>query len=126
MERALKALVTAQGRRVKHRHDLGRLWDEAEKDDERIRAVRDPRGLDRLSRYAGDWRYALPSDIDPEADWRSNRTTGEDLLAHAQHRVPQLVRRTIARIEATRAESPDETPGRGECRGRSHGDSTWN
>ena len=102
MERALKALITAQGRRVTHRHDLNALWNEAESEGERIRARRDPAGLDKLSKYAGDWQYAVPPEADPDADWESNRATGEDLLAHARRRVPELIQDTRERLSKNR------------------------
>ena len=94
MERALKALITAQGRRVQHRHDLNALWDEAEADGERIHATRDAGELARLSRYAGEWQYAIQRGVEPAATWSATRPTAEDLLNHARRRVPQLVRET--------------------------------
>ena len=98
MERALKALITAQGRRVRHRHDPNALWDEAEAHGERIHATRDPDELARLSRYAGEWQYAIERGVEPAATWSAARTTGEDLLNHARSRVPQLVRETRDRL----------------------------
>ena len=50
--------------------------------------------LEKLSRYAGDWRYETPADENPEVTWQENRTTGEDVLSHARRRVPQLIKRT--------------------------------
>ena len=98
MERALEALITAQGRRVKHRHDLNALWDEAEAHGERIHAARDAGELARLSRYAGEWQYAIQRGVEPAATWSATRLTGEDLLDHARRRVPQLVRETSDRL----------------------------
>ena len=42
-------------------------------------ATRNPVQLEKLSRYADEWRYDTPADEDPEATWQKNRTTGEDV-----------------------------------------------
>ena len=90
IEYALKALITADGRRVRHLHNLDGMWREAEATGDSIPATRDPKQLEKLSRYAGQWRYdKLPADEAPETTWQQNRTTGEDVLNHARRRVPQ-------------------------------------
>ena len=95
IEYSFKALIVADGRRVEHRHKLDKLWDQAEKAGEPIAAIRDPAQLERLSRYAGDWRYdRIPADEDPEQTWKKNRATGEDVLNHARRCVPQLIEQT--------------------------------
>ena len=95
IEYAFKALIVADGRRVEHRHELDKLWDQAEAAGGPIAATRDPAQLERLSRYAGDWRYdKTPADEDPEQTWNKNRTTGEAILNHARRRVPQLIEQT--------------------------------
>ena len=94
MEHALKALITADGRRIEHTHELDDLWQQAEATGERIGATRNPEQLEKLSRYAGEWRYDTPGDEDPAATWQENRTTGEDVLNHARRRVPQLIEQT--------------------------------
>ena len=105
IEYALKALITADGRRVRHLHNLDGMWREAEATGDTIAATRDPKQLERLSRYAGQWRYdKLPADEDPETTWQQNRTTGEDVLNHARRRVPQL-------LEQTREALANRTPG---------------
>ena len=100
MEYALKALVTANGRRIEHTHQLDALWKQAEGTGEPIRATRDPSQLERLSRYAGEWRYDTPAHEDPEATWEENRTTGEDVLEHARVRVPRLIQETRQRLQS--------------------------
>ena len=96
MEYAFKALITAAGRRVEHRHELDHLWQQAEATGERIEATRDPKQLERLSRYAGPWRYdETPADEDPAETWENNQTTGEDILKHARRRVPELIEQTL-------------------------------
>ena len=102
MARALKALIIAQGQRVRHRHDLNALWEEAEAHGERINASRDPEELARLSRYAGEWQYAVQAGADPAATWSATQRTGNDLLNHARERVPQMVEATTARLRAAR------------------------
>ena len=114
MELALKAISTADGRRVEHLHTLDELWDKAEETGERIAATRDPAELQRLSRYAGNLRYnEIPADEDPERTWQTNRTAGEDVLNHARRRVPQLIERTKQAIAnrgpaATIGEAPPD------------------
>ena len=99
IEHALKALITANGRRIEHTHELDALWEQAEGTGERIRATRNPSQLEKLSRYAGEWRYDAPADEDPEATWQENRTTGEDVLNHARMRVPQLIQQTRQQLK---------------------------
>lgn len=95
LEYAFKALITADGRRVEHIHELDDLWEQAQATGERIRAARDPKQLHRLSSYAGPWRYdETPADEDPARTWETNRRTGEDVLNHARRRVPQLIEQT--------------------------------
>ncbi len=113
MERALKALITARGQRVNHRHDLNKLWEEAEEHGERINARRDPDELEKLSRYAGDWQYDTPRDADPEKTWAAARLTGEDLLNDARKRVPQLVHETTQRLKKLEAAAEAKPTGAG-------------
>ena len=95
IEYAFKALIVADGRRVEHRHELDKLWDQAEATGEPIATIRDPERLKRLTRYSGDWRYDdLPADEDPKKTWQNNRATGEDVMNHARRRVPQLLEQT--------------------------------
>ena len=42
MEHALKALITADGRRIEHTHELDALWEQAQGTGERISATRNP------------------------------------------------------------------------------------
>ena len=119
MEYAFKALITADGRRVKHRHDLNNLWQEAEATGESIGAIRDPNQLKTLSKYAGEWRCDTPDD-DPEVTWKENRTTGEDILNHARRRVPQLIEQTrqaLARPQQRRNHRRDHTARSGNATG---------
>ena len=108
MERAFKALITAQGRRVKHTHNLNALWAEAEIQGERIDVSRNPEELDKLSKYAGDWQYAIQEGADPAASWIKTSTTGADLLNHARRRVPQLVQDTMDRLRAITEPPPSD------------------
>ena len=94
LERSLKALVSAQGVRVEHTHDLNKLWDQAEKCGEPPGAVRDRAALDRLSRYAGHWSYDYPSDENPDRTWADTRAVVRAVLRHAERRVPALVEET--------------------------------
>ena len=97
MERMLKALIVARGRRVRHRHDLRELWAEAEGHGESIPARPDPVELDRLTKYAGEWQYPAPG-IEPEATWKAMAPAGEDLLNHARRRVPALIDETRKKL----------------------------
>ena len=94
LERSLKALVSAQGVRVEHTHDLNRLWDQAETSGEPPGAMRDRAALDRLSLYAGHWSCDHPSDENPDRTWVDTRPVVRDVLHHAERRVPALVEET--------------------------------
>ena len=99
MEHALKALTIACGERVKHKHTLNELWDDVEQAGEMIRATRDRRALDVLTRSGGELRYGSPApEHDPEVTWNDARATGEDLLNHMRERVPRLIERMTERI----------------------------
>ena len=107
MERALKALVVAQGDRLEHDHDLTVLWRQAEAHGERIPARPDPEELKLLSRYAGDLQYPLdPKNPElanlfhPDKTWAAMEEPGRAVVAYASQRVPKLVQQTHARLEA--------------------------
>ena len=103
MEHAFKAIIVADGRRVEHHHELDKLWDQAETAGGPIAATREPEQLERLSMYAGEWRYEkLPADEDPEQTWKNNRATGEDVL---QRRAP-------VRTATDRTDAPSHRPPR--------------
>ena len=115
MEHAFKALITAEGRRVQHIHQLEDLWQEAEANGEKVRAIRNPEQLKKLSKYAGKWRYDLPTDENPAKTWADNRPTGEDILNHARSRVPQLIQKTEKVLStfkrlAESGEPPEQPP----------------
>ena len=112
MERVFKALITAEGRRVQHTHELDDLWKQAEANGEQIRAIRNPEQLDKLSRYAGSWRYALPTDENPSNTWTQNRVTGKDLLNHARTRIPELIQETRKHLSTTKSRVPTGDPSR--------------
>lgn len=99
MERALKALIAGQGRRVQHRHNLNALWGAAEEHGEKIPAERNADELAKLSKYAGEWQYGIQSGADPGATWDATEKTAEELLKHAQRRVPELVDETTSRLK---------------------------
>lgn len=116
MERALKALVVARGRRARHTHDLNVLWDQVEGGGEPIPVVPERRVLDDLSRFAGDWQYAGPGRGFSERLWAAARPLGSDLLDYARRRVPELVRETtaeIARLRESRTVVAPRPPGGG-------------
>ena len=100
VEGALKALIVANGRRVEHTHELNDLWTQAETDSDRIAAAGDPAALEKLSRYAGAWRYEVPNEEDPGGTWEENRRTGEDIINDARRRVPTLVAETRRELQA--------------------------
>ena len=106
MEHALKALITADGRRIEHTHELDALWEQAQATGERISATRNPPQLEKLSRYAGDWRYETPADENPEVTWQENRTTGEDVLNHARPRPGPGAVAVVGVVDEYRVGSP--------------------
>ena len=106
LEQALKGLTVAQGRQVEHSHKLKALWDDAERDGERIAATRNDADLDNLTRYAGAYQYWNPKPGMPEKIWNAAKTTGRDVLEHARRRIPTLVEETRKRLK-----SRPRTPG---------------
>ena len=92
IEYAFKPLITTDGRRVEHTHELELLWEQAEATGEKIAADRNRAPLEKLSRYSGQWRYDAPGRENAQATWPENRTTGEDALTQARRRVPPFDR----------------------------------
>ena len=86
MEQALKGLIVAQGRHVEHRHDLNRLWDEAERDGERIAVSRDPPSP----------RHPLALRREVPVRRPGRRDAGEDVERHENHRRRRDGVRTVA------------------------------
>ena len=113
MEQALKGLIVAQGRNVEHSHDLNALWDDAERDGERIAAARNGPDLKQLSLYASIHQYEDPADGMPEQTWDATRTTGADLLSYARSRIPTLVSETTERLQDSAAPGSGDGGSRG-------------
>ena len=85
---------------MEHKHTLNDLWDAVEARGERIGAVRDRNALEALTLYGGRLKYESPApETDPVEIWNDTRLTGQDLLAHAQERVPKLVEQTLERLQ---------------------------
>ena len=112
MERALKALLVARGRRAKHTHVLAVLWNQVEEDGEPIPAARDRRMLGDLSRFAGDWQYDGPGRDFADRLWTTARPLGAELLDHARRRVPALARETAARLARMQTSQAIVSPSR--------------
>lgn len=101
IEQCLKGLITAQGLRFRHIHELDTLWTTAESEGELIPARRNDTMLKRLGEYAGDGRYGAE---DPEADQRmlaESRELVEAVLVHSQEAIPRLTRNTNAVLAKT-------------------------
>lgn len=111
LERSLKALIIAQGLRVKHTHRLNELWEQAESEGVRIDAARNEAVLERLTLYAGDWSYDRPEYEDPEGTYHDAEAAVEAVLEDARRKVPRLVKET-RRALGEPAEA-DEDPVRG-------------
>ena len=99
MEQALKGLTIAQGRQITHSHNLNVLWDDAEKDGEKIAATRNDIELENLTKYAGKYQYWNPTPGMPEKTWRATQSIGEDVLKHAREKIPELVKKTNERLQ---------------------------
>lgn len=98
IERTLKALIVAQGQRVEHRHNLTKLWQQAESGGEKLTATVDGSALDALTKYAGEWQYPVEN-IDPETTWTTMAPVGRELLKRARERVPQMVEATRKKLQ---------------------------
>ena len=99
MEFALKALITAQGMRVRHTHDLNALWDQAEEGGRVLPAERNEDAVERLSIYGSRWRYDAPADEDPTATRRETAETVRAVVRHAEDAVPGLTYETRRKLE---------------------------
>ena len=60
---------------------------------------RDKRALDNLTKYAGQYQYWTPKPGMPENTWTVTRSTGEDVLKHAQKEIPSLVKKTNEKLQ---------------------------
>ena len=101
MERALKALIVAGGKRVEHRHGLERLWQQAEAVAGPLPTVLSEADLQQqLTKHGGEFRYPAPGSrqLDPAATWRRLEAPAQTIVAHAEQKVPPLVEETKARI----------------------------
>ena len=101
MEQALKGLTIAQGRQITHSHNLNVLWDDAEKDGEKIAATRNDIQLENLTKYAGKYQYWNPTPGMPEKTWRATQGIGEDVLKHAREKI---LRPPVAQTDAPAAQ----------------------
>ena len=100
VERALKALIVAGGKRVEHRHGLERLWQQAEAVAGPLPTVLSEADLQQLTKHGGEFRYPAPGSrqLDPAATWRRLEAPAQTIVAHAEQKVPPLVEETKARI----------------------------
>ena len=89
-EHALKALIIANRTEVIHTHNLNDLWTQAEDLGEQIEAERDVQQLDKMTMYAGKWRYDQPESENPGTSYLTFRPVAEDILNYAERRVPIL------------------------------------
>ena len=88
---SLRALVTAQGRRVRNRRNLNALWHE----------VQDPIPVRRLEyelRQVSRWTDEFAREGEVAEIWRATARMASGLLRHAAQRVPELMARTWKQI----------------------------
>lgn len=96
LERSLKVLVSAQGVRVGHTHDLNRLWDQAETSGEPPGAMRDRAALDRFVPVRG------PLVLRPSF----RRESGSDVGRHPPRRARRPASRRAACSRPRRRDPP--------------------
>lgn len=90
-ELSLKALLIVQGRPVRYTHDLADLWDEVEAGGaDRVAEERDDGELQKLLKYATEWKYDRPDDLLPDEDCPALRRLAEDVFSHAERRVREV------------------------------------
>ena len=102
LERALKALIVASGRRVAHRHGLDKLWTQAEAITGRLPAGMTDAELKQLTKYTGEFLYPAQGarELDARSVWKRFETPIGDVVEYAERRVPELVKDTLRRIES--------------------------
>ena len=103
MEFALKALIVAQGMRVRHTHDLNALWNQAEEGGMVLPAERNKDAVARLSIYGSRWKYDAPTDEDPTTTRRETKETVGAVVRHAEDAVPGLTYETRRKLEEQEA-----------------------
>ena len=109
-ERSLKALIITKGSPFSYIHDLGGIWDEAEKLGETVAAARDDRVLRAVSTYSGRAGYGSQYQGNAEELYKEFRPTAENLLNNAQARVPALLAEHERKRGGTGPKPDDEAP----------------
>ncbi len=101
IERALKALIVAGGQRVAHRHELDKLWNQAEAIAGRFPGEISEADLKHMTKYTGEFLYPAQGTrkLDPRRFWERLESPIRKIVAYAERRVPELVKDTQSRIE---------------------------
>lgn len=107
-EFALKAVIIARNEEYPKTHELGRLWNEAEKLGEIVEERPIDSLLAEISKYSGEKRYNGAPYSDAVEMFNDFRKTAEGLVADAQARVPVLLAEH-ERARVTIGPDPDET-----------------
>jgi predicted nucleotidyltransferase len=108
LERALKALIVAGGQRVVHRHGLDKLWSQAETIAGELPGGIGDNDLKELTKYSGEFLYPAQGarKLDPRRAWERFESPVRKVVAHAEQRVPAVVKKTLARIREETAAPP--------------------
>ena len=101
MEQCLKSLITAQGRRFDHTHNLGDLWTSAEAEGKTIPAARNGKLLERLAKYSEHGQYDEPDSDNDHKTLQDSEKTGEAIIRYTRDAIPRLSLETIKALAAT-------------------------
>ena len=101
LERALKALIVAGGQRVAHRHELEKLWNQAESIAGELPGDISEADLEHLTKYAGEFLYPAQGarKLDPGSIWKRLEAPIREVVGYAEQRVPELISTTMRQIE---------------------------
>ena len=101
IEQCLKGLITAQGRKFDHTHNLDELWTSTEAEGKKIPAPRDDKLLKRLTKYAEGGRYDKPDSDKDHKTLKDSEKVGEAIIRYSRDAIPHLSHETKKALAKT-------------------------
>ncbi len=84
-----------------HRHELDRLWNQAESIAGELPGYISEADLKHLTKYAGEFLYPAQGarELDPGSIWKRLEAPIREVVGYAEQRVPELISTTMRQIE---------------------------
>ena len=101
IEQCLKGLITAQGRKFDHTHNLDELWTSTEAEGKKTPAPRDAKVLKQLTKYAESGRYNKPNGNRDHKTLKDSEKVAEAIIRYARDAIPRLSHETMITLSAT-------------------------